>query len=204
MTYCRNQWDLNQLSYGVIFCCSREKTYCKTKKSSSLLISSLLLFSPKRLIIVFLVVLCLFFVDIIDLVVIIAVFIVVQIVIVVVFLTLSVLILLSSSSLTSLLLLWSSSSPTMFARDAPVDLIVSQVEQKNKAEGKMQGKEDISFWNWKKKIIMRWSMRRWRMTMTWTIWTRPLWQRCSSRSRAIEMTHFTIRDRKKLRQRATR
>ena len=28
MTYCRNQWDLNQLSYGVIFCCGREKTYC--------------------------------------------------------------------------------------------------------------------------------------------------------------------------------
>ena len=29
ITYCRNQWNLNQLSYGVIFCCGREKTYCK-------------------------------------------------------------------------------------------------------------------------------------------------------------------------------
>ena len=28
MTCCKNQWDLNQLSYGVIFCCGREKTYC--------------------------------------------------------------------------------------------------------------------------------------------------------------------------------
>ena len=35
MTYCRNQRDLNQLSYGVIFCCGREKTYFIFKKITS-------------------------------------------------------------------------------------------------------------------------------------------------------------------------
>ena len=29
MMYCRNQWDLNQMSYGVILCCGQEKTYCR-------------------------------------------------------------------------------------------------------------------------------------------------------------------------------
>ena len=28
MTYCRNQWDSNQLNYAVFFCFGREKTYC--------------------------------------------------------------------------------------------------------------------------------------------------------------------------------